>query len=74
WHSAMLFWLRPSRQSRPPIYSLKQRKQRRRSAILYGILFVLMFVIFLAIIVVPSVLKPSVSLPDQLLQYLNGRF
>ncbi|KAJ2306444.1 hypothetical protein H4R23_004369, partial [Coemansia sp. Cherry 401B] len=51
-----------------------QRKQRRRSAIVYGILFVVMYVIFLAIIVVPQVLKPSVSLPSQLLQYLNGRF
>ncbi|KAJ2498308.1 Farnesyl-diphosphate farnesyltransferase, partial [Coemansia sp. RSA 2052] len=68
WHSAMLFWLRPSRQIRPPIYSLKQRKQRRRSAILYGILFVLVFVIFLAIIIAPQILKPDIKLPDTLLQ------
>ncbi|KAI8323129.1 family 48 glycosyltransferase [Martensiomyces pterosporus] len=74
WHSAMLFWLRPSRQIRPPIYSLKQRKQRRRSAILYGILFVLFFVIFLAIIILPQVLKPGFSLPDSIQKYLDGRF
>ncbi|KAJ1795589.1 1,3-beta-D-glucan synthase [Coemansia sp. RSA 2598] len=70
----MLFWLRPSRQIRPPIYSLKQRKQRRRSAILYGILFIVFFVVFLAIIIAPQVLKPDVSLPDTLTKYLNGRF
>ncbi|KAF5014975.1 hypothetical protein F66182_13852, partial [Fusarium sp. NRRL 66182] len=29
-HSVILFWLRPSRQIRPPIYSLKQSKLRRR--------------------------------------------
>ncbi|KAJ2003611.1 1,3-beta-D-glucan synthase [Coemansia thaxteri] len=74
WHSAMLFWLRPSRQIRPPIYSLKQRKQRRRSAILYGMLFLLMFVIFLGIIIAPQMLKPNIALPSTLLQYLNGRF
>ncbi|KAJ2814157.1 1,3-beta-D-glucan synthase [Coemansia furcata] len=74
WHSAMLFWLRPSRQIRPPIYSLKQRKQRRRSAILYGILFILMFVIFLGIIIAPQVLKPDIKLPATIIKYLNGRF
>ncbi|KAJ2782842.1 1,3-beta-D-glucan synthase [Coemansia javaensis] len=74
WHSAMLFWLRPSRQIRPPIYSLKQRKQRRRTAILFGALFVVMYVVFLAIIVVPQVLKPHIPLPSALTKYINGRF
>ncbi|KAJ1879176.1 1,3-beta-D-glucan synthase, partial [Coemansia sp. S17] len=74
WHSAMLFWLRPSRQIRPPIYSLKQRKQRRRSAIVYGILFIIVFVIFLGIIIAPQVLKPNIKLPDTIIKYLNGRF
>ncbi|KAJ1925812.1 1,3-beta-D-glucan synthase [Tieghemiomyces parasiticus] len=66
WHSAMLFWLRPSRQFRPPIYSIKQRSERRRTAIGYGILFVIMFVIFLALIIVPQLgflPKFSVNLP-----------
>ncbi|RKP34218.1 glucan synthase [Dimargaris cristalligena] len=54
WHSSMLFWLRPSRQFRPPIYSLKQRTERRRTAITYGILFIFMFIIFLALIIVPQ--------------------
>ncbi|KAJ2712389.1 1,3-beta-D-glucan synthase, partial [Coemansia spiralis] len=74
WHSAMLFWLRPSRQIRPPIYSLKQRKQRRRTAVLFGMLFVFVYVVFLAIVVVPQLLKPKIPLPSQLLKYINGRF
>ncbi|KAJ1963021.1 1,3-beta-D-glucan synthase [Dipsacomyces acuminosporus] len=76
WHSAMLFWLRPSRQIRPPIYSLKQRKQRRRSAILYGIMFLVLFVIFLAIIIVPKVAGTSldsVKIPDDIVDLLNGK-
>ncbi|KAJ1660836.1 1,3-beta-D-glucan synthase [Dispira simplex] len=66
WHSAMLFWLRPSRQFRSPIYSLKQKAERRRTAITYGILFAFMFVIFLALVIAPQVVtlpKFPVSLP-----------
>ncbi|KAI9292872.1 1-3-beta-glucan synthase [Neoconidiobolus thromboides FSU 785] len=50
WHSTMLFWLRPSRQIRPPIFSLRQMNQRRRRAILYGILFVIIFAFFVGLI------------------------
>jgi 1,3-beta-glucan synthase len=32
-HATMLFWLRPSRQIRPPIYSFRQRSQRRKIVI-----------------------------------------
>ena len=32
WHSIMLFWLRPSKQIRPPIFSAKRRSQRRKVA------------------------------------------
>lgn len=54
-HSVMLFWLRPSRQIRPPIYSLKQSKLRRRRVIRFAILYFLMLVIFVALIVGPIV-------------------
>ncbi|KAJ1978936.1 1,3-beta-D-glucan synthase [Dimargaris xerosporica] len=60
WHSAMLFWLRPSRQFRPPIYSLKQRAERRRTAIFYGVIFIIFYVVFLAIIIVPQLFKPAI--------------
>ncbi|KAH9904559.1 glycosyltransferase family 48 protein [Xylariomycetidae sp. FL2044] len=52
-HSVMLFWLRPSRQIRPPIYSMKQSKLRRRRVIRYAILYFTMFVVFLALIIGP---------------------
>ncbi|AEO59893.1 glycosyltransferase family 48 protein [Thermothelomyces thermophilus ATCC 42464] len=54
-HSMMLFWLRPSRQIRPPIYSMKQTKLRRRRVIRYSILYFVLLVVFLALIVGPAV-------------------
>ncbi|KAI0836806.1 glycosyltransferase family 48 protein [Hypoxylon sp. FL0890] len=54
-HSMMLFWLRPSRQIRPPIYSMKQSKLRRRRVIRYAVLYFVMLVVFLALIVGPAV-------------------
>ncbi|KAI9822337.1 MAG: 1,3-beta-D-glucan synthase [Pycnora praestabilis] len=71
-HSVMLFWLRPSRQIRPPIYSLKQSKLRKRRVIRFAILYFVMLVIFLALIVGPIVagkfLTTLPSIPLNLLQ------
>ena len=47
-----LFWLRPSRQIRAPLYSLKQKLQRRRIVIKYGIIFLFIFALFVASIVI----------------------
>jgi 1,3-beta-glucan synthase len=52
-HSMMLFWLRPSRQIRAPIYSLKQSKLRKRRVIRYAIMYFTMLVLFLALIIGP---------------------
>jgi 1,3-beta-glucan synthase len=52
-HSMMLFWLRPSRQIRPPIYTLKQSKLRRRRVWRFAVMYFLMFVLFLALIIGP---------------------
>jgi 1,3-beta-glucan synthase len=54
-HSMMLFWLRPSRQIRPPIYSMKQTKLRRRRVIRYAILYFVLLVVFIALLVGPGV-------------------
>jgi len=63
-HSVMLFWLRPSRQIRPPIYSLKQSKLRKRRVIRFAILYFVMFVIFLVLIVGPIIARKYItSLP-----------
>jgi 1,3-beta-glucan synthase len=54
-HSVMLFWLRPSRQIRPPIYSMKQSKLRKRRVFRYAALYFIMFVVALALLVGPIV-------------------
>ncbi|KAF2459576.1 1,3-beta-glucan synthase component-domain-containing protein [Lineolata rhizophorae] len=71
-HSVMLFWLRPSRQIRPPIYSLKQTKLRKRRVIRYAILYFVMLAVFVALIAGPlvasSYLPELPSIPMDLLQ------
>ncbi|KAI1332215.1 1,3-beta-glucan synthase component FKS1 [Xylariaceae sp. FL0255] len=54
-HSIMLFWLRPSRQIRPPIYSMKQSKLRRRRVIRYAVLYFTLLIVFVALIAGPAV-------------------
>ncbi|MCJ1224128.1 1,3-beta-D-glucan synthase [Toensbergia leucococca] len=71
-HSVMLFWLRPSRQIRPPIYSLKQSKLRRRRVFRSAVLYFTMLILFVALIAGPLVagkfLTTLPSIPMQLLQ------
>ncbi|BGO97177.1 1,3-beta-glucan synthase component GSC2 [Rhodotorula toruloides] len=61
-HSIALLWLRPSRQIRAPLYSIKQARQRKSIIARYGILFLLAVVVFAALIVVPLVLKSTMDL------------
>ena len=75
-HSVMLFWLRPSRQIRPPIYSLKQTKLRKRRVVRFAILYFVMLVLYIVLIAGPIVAGPHVgsslsSLPMQLSQPNN---
>lgn len=44
-----------SRQIRPPIYSMKQTKLRRRRVIRYSILYFTLFIVFMALIIGPAV-------------------
>ncbi|KKY27273.1 putativebeta-glucan synthase component gls1 [Phaeomoniella chlamydospora] len=71
-HSVMLFWLRPSRQIRPPIYSLKQSKLRRRRVIRFAILYFALLVLFLLLIIGPVIVKKFItldlSIPMELMQ------
>ncbi|MCJ1435407.1 1,3-beta-D-glucan synthase [Xylographa pallens] len=72
-HSVMLFWLRPSRQIRPPIYSLKQSKLRKRRVIRYAMLYFLLLVVFVALIAAPIIISPmllkiKISIPMHLQQ------
>lgn len=56
-HSMMLFWLRPSKQIRKPIMSWSQRKQRRRIAIAYGLLFLVTMLAFIALLSAPMLAR-----------------
>jgi len=72
-HSVMLFWLRPSRQIRPPIYSLKQTKLRKRRVIRYAILYFFLLVVFLLLLVGPVIVGGKLhfklpALPLEILQ------
>lgn len=51
-----------SRQIRPPIYSLKQSKLRRRRVIRYSILYFTLLVIFVGLMVGPSVAGSKIPL------------
>jgi 1,3-beta-glucan synthase len=62
-HSVMLFWLRPSRQIRPPIYTAKQTKLRRRRVIRFSVLYFFLLVVFLALIVSPIAASKSTPPP-----------
>lgn len=62
-----------SRQIRPPIYSLKQTKLRKRRVIRYAILYFVLLVVFLVLIIGPVVVPkfitiPSISIPMELVQ------
>ncbi|OQD74519.1 hypothetical protein PENDEC_c010G03181 [Penicillium decumbens] len=61
-HSVILFWLRPSRQIRPPIYSLKQSKLRKRRVVRFAILYFFMLVVFVVLIAAPLVIRDMASI------------
>ncbi|KAL7284815.1 hypothetical protein ACG7TL_002125 [Trametes sanguinea] len=61
-HSTMLFWLRPSKQIRAPLYSIKQKRQRRWIVIKYGIAYILAIAVFAALIVIPLIFRQTLHL------------
>ncbi|GAC76596.1 1,3-beta-glucan synthase [Moesziomyces antarcticus T-34] len=61
-HSTALFWLRPSKQIHAPIFSLRQRKQRRSIVWRYLVLFVFAYAVFLALIVLPAIFSSTIDL------------
>ncbi|KAH0583885.1 1,3-beta-D-glucan synthase [Termitomyces sp. 'cryptogamus'] len=61
-HSTMLFWLRPSKQIRAPLFSTKQKRQRRLIVIKYTIIYILIVAILAALIVLPVVFRNQINL------------
>ena len=65
-----------SRQIRPPIYSLKQTKLRKRRVVRYAIMFFSLFLLFIVLIVGPVVASKfidtgSIKIPMNLVQPNN---
>ena len=58
-HSISLFWLRPSKQIHAPIYSLRQRAQRRSIVLRYSMVFLFAWIVFLALILVPVIVQAT---------------
>lgn len=56
-----------SRQIRPPIYSMKQSKLRRRRVIRFAVLYFVMLILFLGLVVAPAILSDRGIIPDSLL-------
>ncbi|GAA5921599.1 hypothetical protein JCM1841_000147 [Sporobolomyces salmonicolor] len=61
-HGTALLWLRPSKQIRSPIFSLKQRSYRRKVIAKYGLLYALVIGFFVALIVLPIVFRHVIDL------------
>ncbi|KAF7292772.1 Glycosyltransferase family 48 protein [Mycena indigotica] len=58
-HATCLFWLQPSQQIRPGVFPIKQKKQRRRIMIKYGIVYVIAILIFAALLALPIIFRSS---------------
>jgi len=61
-HAILLFWLRPSKQIRAPLYSLKKKKQRRAIVIKYGLIYILVIAFFAALIAAPLILSNTLDI------------
>jgi len=60
-HATLLFWLRPSKQIRAPLYSMKVRKQRRWMVIKYGFVYTCVVGAFGALIILPIVFRDMIK-------------
>ncbi|KAJ7940649.1 glycosyltransferase family 48 protein [Mycena leptocephala] len=60
-HSTMLFWLRPSKQIRAPLFSMKQKRQRRWIVLKYSIVYVVVVAFLAALIVLPALFRDVIT-------------
>ncbi|KDN41919.1 1,3-beta-glucan synthase component FKS1, partial [Rhizoctonia solani AG-8 WAC10335] len=61
-HATGLFWLRPSKQIHAPLYSIKQKRQRRGIVIKFTIVFYLALIIFVALIALPVIFRTALKM------------
>jgi 1,3-beta-glucan synthase len=60
-HSTMLFWLRPSKQIRPPLFSTKQKRQRRWIVVKYTVVYIFMVSLLVSLIVLPALFRDRIT-------------
>jgi 1,3-beta-glucan synthase len=60
-HSTMLFWLRPSKQIRAPLYSTKQKRQRRWIVLKYTTVYIVMISLLAGLIFLPAFFRDNVT-------------
>ncbi|ESK93794.1 1,3-beta-glucansynthase [Moniliophthora roreri MCA 2997] len=60
-HSMMLFWLRPSKQIRSPLFSTKQKRARRWKVFKYSIVYVIVVGALAALIVLPILFRDMID-------------
>ncbi|KAJ7449800.1 1,3-beta-glucan synthase [Mycena latifolia] len=60
-HSTMLFWLRPSKQIRAPLFSMKQKRQRRWIVMKYSVIYVVVVAFLAALIVLPALFRNTIT-------------
>jgi len=61
-HSTILFWLRPSKQIRAPLFSIKQKRQRRWIVVKYTIVYVVCVSFLAGLIVLPALFRDHITL------------
>ncbi|KII88524.1 glycosyltransferase family 48 protein [Plicaturopsis crispa FD-325 SS-3] len=59
-HSTMLFWLRPSKQIRAPLFSMKQKRQRRWIVVKYTVIYTIVVAALAALIVLPALFRDAI--------------
>ncbi|CAE7199079.1 unnamed protein product, partial [Rhizoctonia solani] len=69
-HAFGLFWLRPSQQSRPPLYSTKQKRWRRKLVIKFTIVFYLVFITFAALIALPLIFSETLKMNCSICKFI----
>ncbi|KAJ2919772.1 hypothetical protein MD484_g740, partial [Candolleomyces efflorescens] len=61
-HSTILFWLRPTKQIRAPLFSLKQRRRRRWVVMKYSLIYFGAIATFIYLVAIPPILRKTLQI------------
>ncbi|TFK76456.1 glycosyltransferase family 48 protein [Pluteus cervinus] len=60
-HSTMLFWLRPSKQIRAPLFSTAQKRRRRWIVVKYTLVYLVVVAFLASLIVLPALFRDHIT-------------